>query len=73
MDLTKKLLLIMQLFIKLQLRRYSSSKIDMVLHIGANRSLCIFIGMPHTRLNPLHHVTQISLIDLLAKSYNSDP
>ena len=71
MDLTKKLSMIKQMFIKLQLRRHSSSRIGMELHIGANRSLCVSIGMPHTCLNPLRHVTQTSLIDLLPKSHNS--
>ena len=66
MDLTKKLSLIKQLLIKLQLRRHSLSKIGMELHIGAKRSLCICIGMPHTHLTPLCHVTQTSLIDLLS-------
>ena len=64
MDLTKKLSLIEQLFITFQLRRRSSSKICMELHIGAKRSLCVSIEMRHTRLNPLPHVTQTSLIDL---------
>ena len=73
MDLTKKLSLIKQLFMKLQLCRHSSSKIGIELHIGAKRSLCVSIGIPHTHINPLRHVTQISLIDLLPKSHNRSP
>ena len=73
MDLVKMLSLIKQLFIKLQLRRHCPSNIDMELHFRANRSLCVSIGMPYTRLNALRHVTQTSLIDLLPKSHNSAP
>ena len=64
---------IRQLLIKLQLRRHNLSRIGMELHIGAKISLCVSIGMPHPHLNPLRHVTQTSLIDLLPKSPNSAP